>query len=182
MNLAPGAAGPAAATIGAMTARRMRGIQRRAVRLAHSGGWIVTIAVFGMTGCSTTTSDTAPLASAATATTAVATKEELAVQVRTDLAAPMLGEWVTGALAAASAPGDLVCTTPYSPLDPETFELAGQVGDQVTAEMLLNLDAALGAAAELCRQGDTTAAAAEHADAQATAAAIEARLVEIGVR
>lgn len=151
--------------------------------------WLAAVGTCMAAGCSgsdrkSTASigtDTANVTvSAEQATTAP--PKELAERVRAEITEPVLGAWIAGALATAGAPTDQVCTNPYAPLDLATFERAAQVGDQITSEMLLNLDAALGATAEWCRQGNQSDAAAEYADAQATASAIEARLVEIGAR
>jgi hypothetical protein len=125
-------------------------------------------------------SETVPISEPATTTSAVA--QEVTQRVRAEISEPVLGTWMTAAIVSAQAPADAVCSTPYRPMDGDTFERAAQVGDSVTSEMLLNLDAALGAAAEWCRRADPAAASAEYSDAQATAAAIQARLIEIGVR
>lgn len=85
-------------------------------------------------------------------------------------------------MGAAEVPAERVCASGYSALDKTTFERAAQVGDEMTSELLLDLDASLGAASEWCRRGDTKAAAREHADAAKTALALERRLAELGVR
>jgi hypothetical protein len=123
---------------------------------------------------------TVPVTEPATSTTVLS--PEIVERVRGEVTEPVLGTWMTAAITSAQAPVDAVCTTPYTPMDGDTFERAAQVGDPVTSEMLLNLDAALGAAAEWCRRADPVSATAEYTDAQATAAAIDARLAEIGVR
>ena len=116
-----------------------------------------------------------------TTTTTVVTPE-ITERVRGEVNEPVLGTWMTAAIASSQAPADAVCTTVYTPMDGDTYERAAQVGDPVISEMLLNLDAALTAAAEWCRRSDSAAATAEYSDAQATAAAVQARLTEIGVR
>ena len=64
-------------------------------------------------------------------------------------------------------------------LTPEQFETTLSLADELTGELVSNLDASLGAAAEWCRQNDLDAAQSELDDAAATSAVLGQRLGEL---
>ena len=89
-----------------------------------------------------------------------------------------LGDWIDQARAAVAAP-EPPCDPDSHMLTPEQFTTALSLADQLTGELISNLDASLGAAAEWCRRNDPDAARTELDDAAATAALLERRLGEL---
>ena len=89
-----------------------------------------------------------------------------------------LGVWIDQARAVATAP-DPPCDPASMMLTPEQFETTLSLADELTGELVSNLDASLGAAAEWCRQNDLDAAQSELDDAAATSAVLGQRLGEL---
>ena len=61
----------------------------------------------------------------------------------------------------------------------DQYEAAVTLADEVTGELLANLDASLGAAAEWCLRSDLDAAQAELSNAATTAEVFGKRLAEL---
>lgn len=104
---------------------------------------------------------------------------DVAAATAEELAAPILVQWLAGAFHAADTAAE--CPSTYTaPLDVDQFGAILGLSDAVVGELIVNLDASLGAAAEWCRRGDPAAASTESADAAVSARMLKQRLNEIG--
>lgn len=99
-------------------------------------------------------------------------------RTRAALAAPPVASWLASTRSVAG--GATACPVSYGLLQADTFDEVASLVDPVLAELLLNLDAALGAAGEWCRRGDAAAATVELDDAHRIVAVVDQRLKEIG--
>jgi hypothetical protein len=86
--------------------------------------------------------------------------------------------WIERAQGAVDASGP-PCDPFAIMLTSTQFDAVVALADEVTGELLANLDASLGAAAEWCRRNDVVAAQAELDDAKTTAAILAQRLEEL---
>jgi hypothetical protein len=104
---------------------------------------------------------------------------DVAAETVEQLADVAITYWLRGALRDASDSEG--CATPYAaPLDQGLLDVVVGLADSVTGELMANLDASLGAAAEWCSRGDESQAGREFADAAVTAQILVQRLDEIG--
>lgn len=145
---------------------------------------VVTTAVSGTTACRSQR-----LAAPPSTATHNATTGDLAATVDADaqsniiaaLSGTPLGSWVDAATASTTSVPD-PCTAGPPALDITLFEEAVTLDDPVLAELLVNADAAFGAARVACAAGDSAVARSELDDAVRTSDLITQRLAAIGHR
>ncbi len=106
--------------------------------------------------------------------------DDLRTTVRAELAEQVVSDWLDSVV---EGPPDLddPCGSTIELMSAETATAAISVSDDVTAEMMLNLDGALGGVSAACVTGNAAAAKAEALDAMNLIAAIQQRLGEIGL-
>ncbi len=107
-----------------------------------------------------------------------APRTDIAQQTNASLAANRLGDWIVNAVAASEST--------IRPCDPEAVMLqpvqvraVASLPDEVLAELILNLDGALGAAAEWCRRGVERRAVEEFQSAKTASSILERRMEQL---
>lgn len=100
--------------------------------------------------------------------------DEVATATLLDLENSDLIPWVEEANRAVDS-NDPPCDPDGVMLRVDDFAIAADLADEVTAELILNLDASLGAAAEWCRRSDEADAAVELDDARYIATVLRLR-------
>jgi hypothetical protein len=92
---------------------------------------------------------------------------------------PQIASWLDSALAVATNAQAGDCAVQPLMMDQEASELAVRIPDAVLAELLVNLDGALGGLSLACDSGNAALARAEAEDARAVAVAVEQRVREL---
>jgi len=96
------------------------------------------------------------------------------------LADPATAQWLDNALGVTRLDDVEICHVGRLTMDPAVAANITTLTDGVIAELLVDLDSALGGIALGCGARSTPTVDAELADARAAAAAVTARLVELG--